>query len=63
MDKINIDDMRAQIKGALEGESNDAEHDALAMVAEVLGIEWTSPYADDDGPDEYEFAERGLRGG
>lgn len=51
MDKINIDDVRDQIKDALEGDSNDAEHDALAMVADVLGIEWRSPYADDDADD------------
>lgn len=29
-----------EIRAALEGESNDAEHDALVMVADGLGIEW-----------------------
>jgi hypothetical protein len=34
----------AGIKAALEGDSNDAEHDALAGVADALGVEWKSPY-------------------
>ena len=34
--------LRAEIKAALEGDSNDAEHDALVSVAGWLGIEWTS---------------------
>lgn len=34
-----------EIKAALEGDSNDDEHDALASVAEALGIEWT-PFDD-----------------
>jgi hypothetical protein len=32
-----------QVKDALEGDSNDAEHDALVSVAEHLGIDWTPP--------------------
>jgi hypothetical protein len=32
------------IKAALEGESNDAEHDALSGVADTLGIEWEAPW-------------------
>jgi hypothetical protein len=32
-----------QIRRALEGDSNDAEHDALVSVAEHLGIPWTPP--------------------
>jgi HEAT repeat protein len=56
--------VRDEIKDALEGDSNDAEHDALTMAAELLGIEYRDPYDDDeDGPDEYEHAERGIRGG
>lgn len=41
------DDLREQIKSALEGDSNDEEHDALAAVAEALGISW-SPEEDDE---------------
>ena len=33
-------ELHAQIKAALEGDSNDAEHDALAAIAEELGIEY-----------------------
>lgn len=32
-------DVRAEIKSALDGDSNDAEHDALATVADHFGIE------------------------
>jgi hypothetical protein len=35
----------AEIKEALEGDSNDAEHDALVSVAEHLGISWQPPDA------------------
>ncbi|HEY3830188.1 MAG TPA: hypothetical protein VGL57_13425 [Solirubrobacteraceae bacterium] len=35
----------AEIKEALEGDSNDAEHDALVSVAEHLGISWQPPNA------------------
>lgn len=38
--EFDIDGIRA----ALEGDSNDAEHDALVGVADVLGVEWKSPY-------------------
>jgi hypothetical protein len=31
---------RAEVKAALEGDSNDREHSALAAVAGELGIEW-----------------------
>lgn len=31
---------REQVRRALEGDSNDAEHDALAAIAEELGIDW-----------------------
>jgi hypothetical protein len=60
MADLNIDEIRDEIRDALEGDSNDAEHDALAMVAEVLGIEWRSPYADDDG--NYDPSEPGVPG-
>jgi hypothetical protein len=36
-------ELRAEIKAALEGDSNDAEHDALASVASTLGIEYRDP--------------------
>ena len=32
------------IKAALEGDSNDAEHDALVAVADALGIEWEASW-------------------
>lgn len=38
-------ELSSEIKRALEGDSNDAEHDALASVADHFGISWTSPYA------------------
>ena len=31
---------REQVRRALEGDSNDAEHDALAAIAEALRIDW-----------------------
>jgi hypothetical protein len=36
------DSICAEIKDALEGDSNDADHDALVSVAQHLGLEWTS---------------------
>ena len=36
-------ELRAEITAALEGDSNDAEHDALASVAAALGIEYRDP--------------------
>ena len=35
----------ATIREALQGDSNDAEHDALAAVADYFGIAWT-PFDD-----------------
>lgn len=35
-------ELREEIRAALEGDSNDAEHDALVSVAEAFGIKWTS---------------------
>lgn len=43
--KTPFDDLKAEVKRALEGGSNDAEHDALASVASHFGIEWGSPGA------------------
>lgn len=40
---IDLTWLRDEIRDALEGDSNDAEHDALAAVAEFFDIEWTSP--------------------
>lgn len=31
-----------EITSALEGDSNDAEHDALVSVAQFFGLEWTA---------------------
>jgi hypothetical protein len=39
------DDLAQQVKRALEGQSNDSEHDALVAVAERLGIAWQPPSA------------------
>jgi hypothetical protein len=36
--------MADEIREALEGDSNDAEHDALVSIAETFGINWTSHY-------------------
>jgi hypothetical protein len=41
-DRVALAGLKEEIKDALEGESNDAEHDALAAVADHFGIEWTS---------------------
>jgi len=38
-----LDGVCLEIKRALEGDSNDAEHDALVGVAEHLGVDWTPP--------------------
>lgn len=35
------DDIAAEVKRALEGDSNDAEHDALVAVAEHFGLDYT----------------------
>jgi hypothetical protein len=35
------------IKKALEGDSNDAEHDALVDVAQFFGIGWVSDYVEE----------------
>jgi hypothetical protein len=35
--------LAGEIKAALEGDSNDAEHDALVGVAQHLGITWQPP--------------------
>lgn len=43
-------DLRDVIRAALEGDSNDAEHDALIAVADSLDIEWTS--YEDRGDDD-----------
>ena len=34
------DELREEVKAALEGDSNDAEHDALVAVADTLGIRY-----------------------
>jgi hypothetical protein len=34
-------ELSSEIKDALEGDSNDAEHDALSSVADHFGIPWT----------------------
>lgn len=40
--------LKKEVKDALEGDSNDAEHDALVSVAGALSIEWTDPDDEDD---------------
>jgi hypothetical protein len=35
--------LHAEIQAALSGDSNDAEHDALASVASHFGVQWTDP--------------------
>lgn len=44
------DDLREQVKLALQGDSNDDEHDALAAVAAAFAIEYINPdeYSDDE---------------
>ncbi len=39
----NLEAAMQRAKEALEGTSNDQEHDALCMLAEALGISWTPP--------------------
>lgn len=53
-DIVVSDDLQTEIREALEGDSNDAEHDALVSVAQELGIELST--------DEMaaEFQENGL---
>lgn len=34
------DELESEVREALEGDSNDAEHDALVFCAQVLGIEY-----------------------
>jgi hypothetical protein len=34
------DGLREEVRDALEGDSNDAEHDALVSVAEFLGVKY-----------------------
>lgn len=43
--RFDVDLDLDEIRDALEGESNDAEHDALESVASALGIDWT-PFED-----------------
>ena len=38
-----IAELAQEIKDALQGDSNDAEHDALVGVAYALGLEWEDP--------------------
>lgn len=39
----DFDALREEIREALEGDSNDAEHDALVSVASTLGVEYRDP--------------------
>jgi len=38
-----VDALKVEIKKALEGDSGDAERDALVSAAEFFGVHWTSP--------------------
>jgi hypothetical protein len=42
VDFTDSTDLKAEAKDALEGDSNDAEHDALVSVAGYFDIEYTS---------------------
>jgi hypothetical protein len=42
---VELATLKEEIKDALEGDSNDAEHDALAAVAAHFDIEWEAPDA------------------
>lgn len=35
--------LRDEIRDALEGDSNDTEHDVLAAVAAAFDVDWTAP--------------------
>jgi hypothetical protein len=48
VDRAPLDTLAAEIKQALEGDSNDDEHDALLRAADLLGIEWVSPEERED---------------
>lgn len=41
--KVEEDSVLDEIKSALEGDSNDAEHDALVSAAGTFGIEYRNP--------------------
>jgi hypothetical protein len=45
IDVLTLKALREEIRDALEGESNDAEHDALVSVAGALGIHYTPDLA------------------
>lgn len=47
-----IEIVGSEVQGALESESNDAEHDALVEVAGYFDIEYRDPYADVEDEDE-----------
>jgi hypothetical protein len=47
-----IDVVGGDVKDALEGDSNDSEHDALVDVAGYFDIEYRSPYDDDEDEDD-----------
>lgn len=41
--------LHKEIRAALEGDSNDAEHDALVSVADMLGITYKDPDDNEEG--------------
>lgn len=41
------EDLAAHVRGALQGESNDAEHDALVAVADHFGIRYAADLAEE----------------
>lgn len=53
-------DLRDEIKAALEGDSNDAEHDALVAVADFFGIAYE---ASDEPSDDAFYNRPGFEGG
>jgi tellurite resistance protein len=40
---LELEGLTGVIVAALEGDSNDAEHDALVDVAQFLGLSWEAP--------------------
>jgi hypothetical protein len=59
VDRAPLDSLAEEIKKALEGDSFDAEHDALVCAADLLGIEWVSPEERQEREDDEDAAAGG----
>jgi hypothetical protein len=44
-ERSSLAELLEEIQAALEGDSSDAEHDALVSVAQRFGLAWTAPDA------------------